>query len=803
MSDHMQNEQEKTLSALTADYSTLIHIDSIVDDTGSQQGTVADGGSTDDLQPTLNGRLAGAEGLEVRVFLNGSVVGYTQVNTDGNWSFTLSQPLVEGTENSFQVTLIDPTNGNTIWLSNPYVINTTAPDQDATLPDAPVISNVIDDVPGGITGALHNGDTTNDACPVLSGNAEAGATVNIYDNGQLIGSALTAADGSWAFTPTTDLTEGEHNLTATAVNAAGESVSTDAFAITVDTHIDAPVMTAIVDNVGNNQGDVSDGGKTDDTQPLLIGTGEPGSTINITMYGPVSGRIHSIATLTVGEDGAWSYQFTGRQSLQSGDNVFHITTTDAAGNTTTGEDFTVQLTGNNQDATLPDAATNVILTDNVAGGIRGELHSGDVTNDNHAVLSGYATVGDIVIISDNGQEIGTATVGDNGAWSFTPESALEEGQHSFTTVVQNASGNESEASATINVEVDTAISAPSFSVDSTGSPNSPLLTGVDAEPYAVIKIYDYGICTGSVQANENGHWSFRTYLTSTKTNYLTALQTDVAGNVSEKSPIHIYVPPDLTPPDAPHIDSIQDMVRDLDGAGIRYAGATIDDTTPYVMGNAESSSIVKIYDGNVLVGSTRASSSGLWTAEVRVLSDGHHTLTATATDTAGNVSGRSNSFEFNIVTAAPHSMALASEHDSVAEHSLSYSSGSDVRLESSESHNALPSLMTLAQAAPDIHSQQSAVVDMTDHAQDTLQITLNDILNEAHDNLFIQDSHKQLAVTIDEGNVVELKVEDLVNNAWQDAGQVTAGGVQYEVYQPAGSDVELLVQQGVELHLVS
>jgi len=32
---------------------------------------------------------------------------------------------------------------------------------------------------------------------------------------------------------------------------------------------------------------------------------------------------------------------------------------------------------------------------------------------------------------------------------------------------------------------------------------------------------------------------------------------------------------------------------------------------------------------------------------------------------------------------------------------------------------------------------------------------------------------------------------------------VTAGGVQYEVYHHAGSDVELLVQQGLELHQVS
>ena len=96
-----------------------------------------------------------------------------------------------------------------------------------------------------------------------------------------------------------------------------------------------------------------------------------------------------------------------------------------------------------------------------------------------------------------------------------------------------------------------------------------------------------------------------------------------------------------------------------------------------------------------------------------------------------------------------------------------------------------------------------AMVNIADSAAQTLHLTLNDILSEAHDNLFIHDGKKQLAITGDAGDVVELKVEDLKVSEWQDAGHVTAGGIQYDIYQHAGADVELLVQQGVELHQVA
>ncbi|MBU9843644.1 hypothetical protein [Rahnella ecdela] len=101
-------------------------------------------------------------------------------------------------------------------------------------------------------------------------------------------------------------------------------------------------------------------------------------------------------------------------------------------------------------------------------------------------------------------------------------------------------------------------------------------------------------------------------------------------------------------------------------------------------------------------------------------------------------------------------------------------------------------------------NNHSAVhADLTNNQQDKLHLVLHDILSEAHSDLFIHDDHKQLAITGDQGDVVELKIEDLTHDTWQDAGAVTSGGIQYEVYQHTGGDVELLVQHGLELHQVA
>ncbi|EDU8950511.1 type 1 secretion target domain protein, partial [Salmonella enterica subsp. enterica] len=108
----------------------------------------------------------------------------------------------------------------------------TAPD--TRVPEAPIITNVVDDV-GIYTGAIANGQVTNDAQPTLNGTAQAGATVSIYNNGALLGTTTANASGNWSFTPTGNLTEGSHAFTATATNANGTGSVSTAATVIVDT----------------------------------------------------------------------------------------------------------------------------------------------------------------------------------------------------------------------------------------------------------------------------------------------------------------------------------------------------------------------------------------------------------------------------------------------------------------------------------------------------------------------------------------------------------------------------------------
>ncbi|MBG0889104.1 Ig-like domain-containing protein, partial [Burkholderia sp. 9773_38] len=83
--------------------------------------------------------------------------------------------------------------------------------------------------------------------------------------------------------------------------------------------------------------------------------------------------------------------------------------------------------------------------------------------------------------------------------------------------------------------------------------------------------------------------------------------------------------------------------------GLLTTGATTDDTTPTLAGTAEAGSTVNVYDGTTLLGTTTADPSGNWTfTPTTGLGEGAHSLTVTATDTAGNVSVPSTAFNLTI-----------------------------------------------------------------------------------------------------------------------------------------------------------
>ena len=77
-------------------------------------------------------------------------------------------------------------------------------------------------------------------------------------------------------------------------------------------------------------------------------------------------------------------------------------------------------------------------------------------------------------------------------------------------------------------------------------------------------------------------------------------------------------------------------------------------------GTAEANSTVKVFDGATLIGSATANASGAWTYTTAALTNGAHSLTATASDAAGNTGAASAALSVTIDTTAPVAPSITS-----------------------------------------------------------------------------------------------------------------------------------------------
>ncbi len=134
--------------------------------------------------------------------LNDGTTDYTGMCIAGTVTITVAPDLVGGVY-SFTAYQTDASgNVSTSTLPLPVTI-------DDSIPAAPVIANPLSGkimIPGTIT---------------VDGTAEANATVSVYDNAVLLGTALVDGLGNWTFTSPASLAIGDHILTATTTDVAG------------------------------------------------------------------------------------------------------------------------------------------------------------------------------------------------------------------------------------------------------------------------------------------------------------------------------------------------------------------------------------------------------------------------------------------------------------------------------------------------------------------------------------------------------------------------------------------------------
>ncbi|MEB6380100.1 Ig-like domain-containing protein [Leclercia adecarboxylata] len=621
---------------------------------------------------------------------SGNVVGKAKANGNGEFTVELGVPYTNGETLTAKAT---DGSGN---VSPPTSITAA----DTTPPDAPMIIIADDDV-GSLTSALNSDQTTDDPRPVFSGSGEAGSTITIYDNGKNIGSTVVNSDGSWTFTPTADLANGYHEITASATDPAGNtSPDSPAFNLTIDTVAPGAPVLQVMDNEGNVQGFVTAGGFTDANQPELSGTGDPGSTI--TLY-------HNellIAEIIVADNGAWSY--TPVEPLTEGQHAFTLTETDVAGNLSPSSapfEFTVDRT--------PPAAPSGLAIDATGTTLTGSAEP-------------YSTV---TVTNDLGESLGTATADVNGAFTLTLTPAQVNGE-TLSAVATDRAGNEG-PEAPLTVPDSTAPAAPTaltvaetgdsvsgeaetnarisvrdatgqeigtgtveadgtftvnispaqlngevltvYAFDTANNPSPPAqATARDATPPdapAELDISDDGLTLtgiaeagskvvimegttrlGEMDADESGNFSFTLPSARLNGEIMSLTATDRAGNTSDPSTVEAD---DTTPPATPIITDVADNVPDMTGTVV--SGTLTDDRTPTISGTGEIGTKIFVYSEAIQIGMTEVDASGNWSFQVPAsLTDGSHTLTADAVDRRGNHSLISDTWTINVDPAAPN-----------------------------------------------------------------------------------------------------------------------------------------------------
>lgn len=624
---------------------TVPTLDNVNDNVpGGVQGNLTSGQVTNDSTPTISG--TGQAGSTIHIMNNGTQIGTALVDGSGNWSFTPTAPLGDGSY-SLRAYATD-TAGNASANSSVFAFTI-----DTAAPGVPVVTSVIDDV-GPVTGTLTSGNSTNDARPTFSGTGDVGSTVHVIVDGSEIGTAVVNAQGSWTFTPGTDLPDGPHAITFNATDVAGNTGSTTApFNLTVDTGVpSAPVISTAGDNAGSIQTPLSSGQSTDDTTPTLNGTATANATVTVYENGQPVGTVQADGT------GAWS--FTPSTPLTSGSHTWTATVTDAAGNVSLNSpDFTLIV-----DTTAPNAPVISQAIDDV-GTITGPLTSGQTTDDTVPRLVGTSEPFATVKIYEGTTLIGTGTADSNGSWSILLNTTLTAGAHSFTAQATDAAGNTSVSSTSFSLTVDTtppALPVLTSILDDVGNAATPVANGGftnDAQPTlsgtaeagSTVKIFDNGVQIGSVTAT-GGAWSFTpSPALANGPHNLTFTATDAVGNASAPTAGYV-INVDTLAPGAPVISSVIDDVGSVTGP-VTGTNPT-NDTRPTLSGTAEANATVRIYDGITLVGTVTADGSGNWTLpQTTTLTQGTHNFTATATDAAGNTSVASAVTTIIVDTTAP------------------------------------------------------------------------------------------------------------------------------------------------------
>lgn len=690
---------------------------------------------------------------------NGKTWQRMTIQSDLSWSFIDTQS--HNTDWHYQVRILDVA-GNSSAVTQQNV-------QFALPPLTPVITHVEDNVAGGIVGNVPSGNLTNDKTPKVKGTGEPNGKIILVmtpDGDDWTSGATRSIEvpvdnhGNWQITVNNPaLPDGEWYFRPKSVDASGNEGSLAAeWSVIIDTKTPKPLIEMAQDYVAGgkqNGQDIGHNGSTNDPNPVLKGSAEAGSVLRI-----YDKNNREIGSTTVLSDGSWSFKLP---TQVDGSHTFTVKATDVAGNVSLASDPYVI----NVDVYVP-APSITAGTDNV--GLVETILRNRVTDDATPEFYGKAEPNSLVWLYDNNILLGTFKADNYGDWRGTlPE--LEQGLHKLVAYSQSEAGTMSAASAPYDFQV-------GFLWDFNSGMGGWSIVGDHAKQGA-------------------------TYLQSSAgKGHQLMFETPSGGNYSgDIMRNQIFV--------------VAGQTYDFSFILTRVSYWTL--TNPAKLAFKVNGVLVSNY---YTVQDTPQKVEGSWTA----------TTTGKVTLSIDNLtaSGTGNDFWIDDIAVVPHKnagpvngikqmmMDVDNAREALTDDVASTKSlSTEVRWDEVKSGTLQTGIIDtinvegenqqLALSELRLHVKAVNTIDITGHGNNTLSISLEDILALGGEELFVGDKTLQLQIRGDEGDVINLdsifKGEDFGHWTQQD-GSVSIGGISYNIYKHDSLDVELVIEDGIKSNLI-
>ncbi|MDY0927605.1 Ig-like domain-containing protein [Enterobacter sp. CFBP8995] len=728
------------------------------DGDNSHDWITGDGNAGRTVNGKLNKTLEGSDYAEYSLD-NGVTWKLMVIQSDLSWSFIDTRAHNEDWQ--YQVRILDVA-GNISVVTEQTV-------QFVLPPLTPVITQVIDNVAGGIVGNVATGNLTNDSTPEVRGTGQPNGKIilvmttdtNDWDSGavrsievpvdkngnwQITINSPTLSDGEWYFRPkSVDANDNEGPLAAE-------------WSVIIDTVTPKPLIEMAQDYVAGgkqNGEDIGNRGATNDPNPILKGSAEAGSVLRV--YDKNNREIGSTIVLS---DGIWTFKLP---TQVDGTHSFTVKATDVAGNTSqTSDPYII-----NVDIYVPPPSITA-GTDNV--GLTETILRDRVTDDTTPEFYGREEPNTLIWLYDNNILLGTFKADNSGNWKWTlPE--LEKGLHKLVAYSESEAGTMSAASAPYDFQV-------GFVWDFNSGMGGWSIVGDHAKNGA------------TYLQRSAGKGNQLMFETPTEGNY--------SGDIMRNQ-----------------IDVVAGQTYDFSFILTRVSYWTL--TNPAKLAFKVNGVLVSSY---YTVQDTPQKVEGSWTA----------TTTGKVTLSIDNLtaSGSGNDFWIDDIAIVPHKNAGAVNgikqmmmdvdnarealtDDAASTRSLStevcweeVKSGAlqtgiidTINVEGENQQLALGELRP--------HVKAVNTIDITGHGNNTLSISLEDILALGGEELFVSDKTLQLQIRGDEGDVINLnsifKGEDFGHWTQQD-GSVSIGGISYNIYKHDSLDVELVIEDGIKSNLI-